>query len=167
MFSEPLVIALFAAFFVLILVGIFWHRQLERLLRERHPEELDKLEAKDEEKEAEAGTSLQRFIWRGRYRRLRDPDVSRVAGRLFGLQVALGAVFASRTKPDARHATLDLLRAVRIDTSLPICAIGGITPANGAPLVDAGADLIAAVDGVFGAADIEVAARAYAGLFGR
>ena len=81
--------------------------------------------------------------------------------------LALGAFFASRTKPDARHATLDLLRAVRIDTSLPICAIGGITPANGAPLVDAGADLIAAVDGVFGAADIEVAARAYAGLFGR
>jgi thiamine-phosphate pyrophosphorylase len=79
--------------------------------------------------------------------------------------VALGAFFPSRTKPDARHATLDLLRAVRVDTSLPICAIGGITPHNGAPLVDAGADLIAAVDGVFNAADIEAAARAYARLF--
>lgn len=94
MLSQPLVVALFAAFLVLMLVGIFWYRQLEQLLGERHPEVLDKLEAKDEEKEAEAGTSLQRFIWRRRYRRLRDPDVSRVAGRLFGLQVALGAVFA-------------------------------------------------------------------------
>ena len=79
--------------------------------------------------------------------------------------VALGAFFPSRTKPDARHATLDLLRAVRIDTVLPICAIGGITPANGAALVEAGADLLAAVDGVYGAADIEAAARAYARLF--
>ncbi|MGH8515825.1 MAG: thiamine phosphate synthase [Panacagrimonas sp.] len=79
--------------------------------------------------------------------------------------VALGAFFDSRTKPDARHATLDLLRAVRVETSLPICAIGGITPVNGAPLLEAGADVLAAVDGVFGAADIEAAARAYARLF--
>nr|WP_293248619.1 thiamine phosphate synthase [Panacagrimonas sp.]MCC2658351.1 thiamine phosphate synthase [Panacagrimonas sp.] len=92
---------------------------------------------------------------------------ARAAGEGGADYLALGAFFASRTKPDARHATLDLLRAVRIDTSLPICAIGGITPANGAPLVDAGADLIAAVDGVFGAADIETAARDYARLFGR
>jgi thiamine-phosphate pyrophosphorylase len=91
---------------------------------------------------------------------------ARAAGEGGADYVALGAFFASRTKPDARHATLDLLRAVRIDTSLPICAIGGITPANGAPLVEAGADLIAAVDGVFGAADIEAAARGYANLFG-
>lgn len=80
--------------------------------------------------------------------------------------VALGAFFPSRTKPDARHATLDLLRAVRIETSLPICVIGGITPDNGRPLVDAGADLIAAVDGVFGVPDVGAAARAYARLFG-
>lgn len=79
--------------------------------------------------------------------------------------VALGAFFPSRTKPDARHATLELLRTVRIDTSLPICAIGGITPANAAQLLEAGADLLAAVDGVFGAGDIEAAARAYARLF--
>lgn len=79
--------------------------------------------------------------------------------------LALGAFFPSRTKPDARHATLDLLRAVRLETSLPICAIGGITPHNGAPLVEAGADLLAAVDGVFGAPEIEAAARAYARLF--
>lgn len=79
--------------------------------------------------------------------------------------LALGAFFISRTKPDARHATLDLLRAVRVESSLPICAIGGITPDNGAPLVQAGADLLAAVDGVFGAPDIEAAARAYTRLF--
>jgi thiamine-phosphate pyrophosphorylase len=94
-----------------------------------------------------------------------SPARARAAGEGGADYLALGAFFPSRTKPDARHATLDLLRAVRVDTSLPICAIGGITPANGAVVVEAGADLLAAVDGVFGAPDIEAAARAYARLF--
>lgn len=79
--------------------------------------------------------------------------------------LAFGAFFASRTKPNARHATLDLLRDARVSTSLPICAIGGITAERAPALVEAGADLIAAVEGVFGAADISAAARAYAQLF--
>lgn len=90
---------------------------------------------------------------------------ARAAGEGGADYIALGAFFPSRTKPDARNATIDLLRAVRVETSLPICAIGGITPANGAPLIEAGADLLAAVEGVFGAPDIEAAARAYARLF--
>lgn len=80
--------------------------------------------------------------------------------------LAFGAFFASRTKPNARHATLGLLREARIDTSLPICAIGGITAERAPALIEAGADLIAAVEGVFGAANITAAARAYAQLFG-
>lgn len=80
--------------------------------------------------------------------------------------LALGAFFPSRTKPNARHASLDLLRDARIRTSLPLCAIGGITPERAGALVEAGADLIAAVEGVFGADDVESAARAYTGCFG-
>ncbi|MGQ0699488.1 MAG: thiamine phosphate synthase [Panacagrimonas sp.] len=89
----------------------------------------------------------------------------RAAGESGVDYVALGAFFPSRTKPDARHATPDLLRDARVQTSLPICAIGGITPRNAAPLVEAGADLIAAVEGVFGAPDVEAAARMYVRLF--
>jgi len=48
---------------------------------------------------------------------------------------------------------------------IPLCAIGGITPQNAAPLIAAGANYIAAVEGVFAAADIEAAARDYARLF--
>lgn len=79
--------------------------------------------------------------------------------------VALGAFFPSRTKPGARRASLDLLADARVQTSLPICAIGGITPERAGALVEAGADLIAAVEGVFGAADIRAAAQAYAQHF--
>lgn len=79
--------------------------------------------------------------------------------------LAFGAFFPSRTKPNARQATLDLLRDACIDSSLPICAIGGITAERAPALIDAGADLIAAVEGVFGAVDISAAARAYAQHF--
>ena len=82
--------------------------------------------------------------------------------------VAFGRFFPSRTKPDAPQATVELLHQARGALQLPICAIGGVTPDNGGALVAAGADLIAAVEGVFGEVEpaaVEAAARAYARLF--
>jgi thiamine-phosphate pyrophosphorylase len=82
--------------------------------------------------------------------------------------VAFGRFFASRTKPDAPPATLELLRRAHGELRVPICAIGGVTPVNAAALIGAGADLVAAVEGVFGDAEpaaVEAAARAYSRLF--
>lgn len=79
--------------------------------------------------------------------------------------VAFGRFFPSTTKPGAPQAELALLRQARTRLRVPICAIGGVTPANARTLIDAGADLVAAVEGVFGARDIAAAARAYARLF--
>lgn len=75
--------------------------------------------------------------------------------------VAFGRFFASNTKPDAPPAELATLTAARAELAVPICAIGGLTPDNVAQVRDAGATLFAAVDGVFGAADVAGAARAY------
>jgi thiamine-phosphate pyrophosphorylase len=47
----------------------------------------------------------------------------------------------------------------------PLVAIGGITPDNAAPLISAGADLIAAISGVFAVSDPEAAARRYNSFF--
>lgn len=79
--------------------------------------------------------------------------------------VAFGSFFPSSTKPAAVRAGFDLLRAARSRIDLPIVAIGGITPENGAQLIEAGADLLAVIHGVFGAPDPEHAARRYAALF--
>jgi thiamine-phosphate pyrophosphorylase len=82
--------------------------------------------------------------------------------------VAFGRFYVSRTKPQAPAAEIAVLRAARAELAVPICAIGGITPANAAPLIAAGADLIAAVEGVFGdprPAAVEATARAYTALF--
>lgn len=75
--------------------------------------------------------------------------------------LAFGSFFPSPTKPHAPRATLESLRQARAEFDLPLCAIGGITPANAAPLVAAGADMVAAVSGLFDAADVAAAARAY------
>ncbi|MES2883439.1 MAG: thiamine phosphate synthase [Pseudomonadota bacterium] len=79
--------------------------------------------------------------------------------------LAFGAFHPSGSKPLAAIAPLSLLSEARRTLSLPICAIGGITPQNAPPLIEAGADYIAAIGGVFGAGDIEVAARSYSELF--
>ena len=78
--------------------------------------------------------------------------------------LAFGAFFPSPTKPNARRASLQLLRD-STHLGLPRVAIGGITPDNAPSLVDAGADLVAVISGVFDAPDPVAAARAYLSLF--
>lgn len=79
--------------------------------------------------------------------------------------VAFGRFFLSRTKPQAVPATPELLRAARATLKIPIIAIGGITPENGASLIAAGADALAVIEGVFNQSDIRAAAERYARLF--
>ena len=78
--------------------------------------------------------------------------------------LAFGAFFPSPTKPHARAATLQLLRDARA-LNLPLVAIGGITAANGAASIDAGADFLAVISAVFGARDVREAARGLSALF--
>lgn len=78
--------------------------------------------------------------------------------------LAFGAFFPSPTKPGARRATPQLLRAAA-RFGLPRVAIGGITPDNAPVAVAAGADLVAVISGVFEAPDPAAAARAYRDAF--
>lgn len=79
--------------------------------------------------------------------------------------VAFGSFFPSRTKPQAVRATPDLLRAAKQRLPIPVVAIGGITPENGAALIEAGADMLAVIEGVFAQPDVRAAAGRYARLF--
>ncbi len=78
---------------------------------------------------------------------------------------AFGRFFPSTTKPLAVQATPVLLRLARRHLAIPLVAIGGITPENGPLLVSAGADMLAAVDAVFGQSDIRAAAAAFDAFF--
>jgi len=79
--------------------------------------------------------------------------------------VAFGSFFPSPTKPQAVRAEAELLRRARRELAIPAVAIGGISPENGAALVQAGADMLAAISAVFAAPDITAAARAFASCF--
>lgn len=79
--------------------------------------------------------------------------------------VAFGRFFTSATKPEAVQADTQLLTTASQSLSVPIVAIGGITPQNGSELVIAGADLLAVIAGIFGQANIETAARQYVDIF--
>ncbi|WP_434701241.1 thiamine phosphate synthase [Pseudomonas sp. D1-36] len=78
--------------------------------------------------------------------------------------VAFGRFFNSSTKPGAPSANLELLEQTRIKLHIPVCAIGGITLENAAPLAAHGVDLLAVVHGLFGAdstAEVTRRARAF------
>lgn len=92
-------------------------------------------------------------------------DLALEAARAGADYVAFGAFFPSPTKPTEIRASVALLRKARAALSVPIVAIGGITPDNAPLLLDVGADALAVVSGVFGQPDIQAAARRYANLF--
>ncbi len=75
--------------------------------------------------------------------------------------VAFGRFFPSSTKPDAVQAETDLLIQAKKILHIPIVAIGGITPENSASLIDAGADMLAVIHGLFGQNDVRAAAEQF------
>lgn len=79
--------------------------------------------------------------------------------------VAFGSFFLSDTKPEAVRAEPGLLIRAQRELGLPTVAIGGISPENGRALIEAGADMLAVIRGVFARPDIRAAARAYADLY--
>lgn len=92
-------------------------------------------------------------------------DLALEAERAGADHVAFGAFFQSPTKPTEIRASIALLREARVRLSIPIVAIGGITLENAPLLLEAGADALAVVSGVFGQPDIQTAAARYAALF--
>ena len=67
--------------------------------------------------------------------------------------IAFGAFFSTLTKAGTVTAGLDLLREAKSALTLPVVAIGGITPENGAALIQAGADLLAVANSIYGSSD--------------
>ena len=91
-------------------------------------------------------------------------DLAREAVREGADYIAFGSFFASMVKPEAVSAPLELLRQARRELAVPIVAIGGISTHNAKQLLDAGADALAVISAVFGAADIYSAARQFSAL---
>ncbi|KUO51377.1 MAG: thiamine-phosphate pyrophosphorylase [Sphingomonadales bacterium BRH_c42] len=83
------------------------------------------------------------------------------AGEAGADYVAFGAFFPSTTKSSEHHPEPELLAWWNGLFEIPCVAIGGITPENCAPLVEAGADFLAVSAAVW-SGDEEAAIRAFA-----
>lgn len=94
-----------------------------------------------------------------------DFETARRAVAAGASYVAFGAVCPSPTKPAAVRAPIELFARARTELDVPVCAIGGITLAHAAPLIAAGADLLAVITDLFSAPDIAARAAAYQHLF--
>lgn len=70
-----------------------------------------------------------------------------------------GDVFGTTTKSDAKHITLDDLKAIRDAVEIPVVAIGGVNEENIALLKPTGVDGAAVISAVVGQKDITAAAE--------
>lgn len=87
------------------------------------------------------------------------------AGEAGADYVAFGSFFPSSTKESEHRPDLEVLRWWQSLFELPCVAIGGITPENCSPLIQAGADFIA-VSGAVWNGDEAAAIQAFAGKLG-
>ena len=84
------------------------------------------------------------------------------AGEAGADYVAFGAFYPTTTKPSDYRPDPSILTWWSTIFEIPCVAIGGITPDNAKPLVDAGADFLAVCQAVWGKDDPAAAVRAFA-----
>lgn len=95
-------------------------------------------------------------------RSIHSVDEACVAEREGADYVVAGTIFASRSHPDEAPAGIDFLRAVCESVSIPVIAIGGVTPENAGDCIAAGAAGVAVLSPIMLAADPCRVARKYA-----
>jgi thiamine-phosphate pyrophosphorylase len=83
------------------------------------------------------------------------------AGEAGADYVAFGAFYRTTTKPSNYRPKPSILTWWSTLFEIPCVAIGGITPDNAKPLVDAGADFVAVCQAVWGKDDPAAAVRAF------
>jgi thiamine-phosphate pyrophosphorylase len=83
------------------------------------------------------------------------------AGEAGADYVAFGAFYPTTTKPSEYHPEPPILSWWSALFEIPCVAIGGITPENGRPLIEAGADFLAVCQSVWAKDDPAAAVRAF------
>lgn len=96
------------------------------------------------------------------YGELKLARAARDAGASY---VAFGGFYPSPTKKYTFVTPPEMLDQARAEFSLPIVVIGGMTTQNAVPLVGRGADMVAAINSIYGAVDPAAAARSFGALF--
>jgi thiamine-phosphate pyrophosphorylase len=94
-----------------------------------------------------------------------DKQLARDACANGASYVAFGGFYPSRVKQYPVTTPQDIVDWAKMEIALPCVVIGGMTPANAAPLVARGADMVAAISSVYGAPAVNVAVHEFNRLF--
>lgn len=78
---------------------------------------------------------------------------------------AFGGFYPSRVKKYAVTTSPDIIAQAKKEITIPVVVIGGMTPDNIAPLIAQGADMVAAVSGVYMQDNVKEAAREFCDYF--
>lgn len=73
--------------------------------------------------------------------------------------IGVGAMYATSTKKDAKHTSMEELAKIRKSVSIPIVVIGGVNENNISDFYGTGIDGVAVVSAIISKPDIEQAAR--------
>ena len=73
--------------------------------------------------------------------------------------IAVGSIFPTGTKAGFQLVGPELIRRARAEIAAPLVGIGGITADNAGEVIAAGADAVAVISAICGAADPEAATR--------
>lgn len=94
-----------------------------------------------------------------------DLTLARAAQRDGASYVAFGGFYPSRVKQYSFRTDPSIIEQARAEIALPLVVIGGMTPANAAPLVGRGANLVAAISSIYTAAVPGAVVREFDALF--
>ena len=96
-----------------------------------------------------------------------DLQLARDAAHAGASYVAFGGFYPSRVKKYEVTTPADIVSRAKRELRVPVCVIGGMTPDNSRPLVDEGADMVAAISSVYQSEDPSSSASAFIHLFHR
>lgn len=94
-----------------------------------------------------------------------DLALARAAQRDGASYVAFGGFYPSRVKQYSFRTDPAIITQAKAEIALPLVVIGGMTPANAAPLVGRGADLVAAISSIYTADVPGAVVREFDALF--
>ena len=94
-----------------------------------------------------------------------DLELARQSAAAGASYVAFGGFYPSRVKKYEVSTALDIITRAKIEIKVPLCVIGGMSVDNSRPLVQLGADLVAAISSVYSSDDQQRAASEFAQLF--
>lgn len=94
-----------------------------------------------------------------------DLQLARDAAAAGASYVAFGGFYPSRVKKYEVTTSPDIITRALSNIDLPLCVIGGMTPQNARPLIELGANAVAAISSVYAATDHRSAAAEFASMF--